>query len=34
MPNLSPMVQYVADPGGTDTAKDAVVFALRAQWIF
>jgi porin len=32
--NLSPMVQYVADPGGTDTAKDAVVFALRAQWIF
>ncbi|MBW7992406.1 MAG: carbohydrate porin [Planctomycetes bacterium] len=32
--NLSPMVQYVADPGGNDTAKDATIFGLRAQWTF
>jgi porin len=32
--NLSPMVQYVADPGGNDTAKDATVVGLRAQWTF
>ena len=32
--NLSPMVQYVADPGGNDTAKDATVLGLRAQWTF
>ncbi len=32
--NISPMVQYVADPGGNDTAKDATLFALRAQWTF
>jgi porin len=32
--NVSPMVQYVADPGGNDTAKDATVFGLRTQWTF
>ena len=29
--NVSPMVQYVADPGGNDTAKDATIFGLRTQ---
>ncbi len=32
--NVSPMVQYVADPGGNDTAKDATIFGLRTQWTF
>jgi porin len=32
--NLSPMAQYIADPGGSDAAKDATVFGLRAQWTF
>ena len=32
--NLSPTVQYVADSGGNDTAKDATIFGLRAQWTF
>ena len=32
--NVSPMVQYVADPGGNDTSKDATIFGLRTQWTF
>lgn len=32
--SLSPSIQYVANPGGVKTAKDAVVFALRAQITF
>jgi len=32
--NLSPSIQYIANPGGVKTAKDAVVFGLRAQMMF
>ena len=32
--NLSPSVQYVANPGGSNSAKDATVFAIRAQMTF
>ncbi len=32
--NLSPVLQYVVNPGGSGTAKDATVFGLRAQWTF
>jgi porin len=32
--NVSPNVQYVTNPGGSKTAKDAVVFGLRMQMIF
>ncbi len=32
--NLSPSVQYIANPGGVKTAKDAVVFGLRAHMTF
>ena len=32
--NLSPNLQYVAKPGGSNTTKDAVVFGLRAQVTF
>ena len=32
--NLSPSIQYISDPGGTNDAKDAVVFGLRAQITF
>lgn len=32
--NLSPSIQYIANPGGVKTAKDAVVFGLRAQIMF
>jgi len=32
--NLSPSLQYVANPGGVKTAKDAVIFGLRAQITF
>lgn len=32
--NLSPSLQYVTNPGGSNTAKDAVVFGLRAQLAF
>lgn len=31
---LSPSLQYVVDPGGNDTASDAVVFGLRAVVAF
>ena len=29
--NLSPSIQYVANPGGSKTAKDAIILGLRAQ---
>jgi porin len=29
--NISPSLQYIANPGGSNTAKDAVVFGLRIQ---
>jgi len=32
--NLSPAVQYVTNPGGVKTAKDAVLFGVRARIIF
>ena len=32
--NLSPFLQYVTNPGGSNTAKDAVVFGLRSQLTF
>ena len=32
--NISPGIQYVANPGGDRTARDVVVLALRAQMIF
>ena len=32
--NLSPSLQYAANPGGSNTAKDAVIFGLRAQITF
>ena len=32
--NISPSIQYVANPGGDRTARDAVVLALRAQMMF
>ena len=32
--NLSPMIQYVSNPGGSNTAKDAMVFGLRASMTF
>ncbi|MHC4756676.1 MAG: carbohydrate porin [Planctomycetota bacterium] len=32
--NLSPSVQYVANPGGSNTAKDAVIVGLRAAMTF
>ena len=32
--NLSPSVQYVANPGGTGNTKDAVVVGLRAMMTF
>ncbi len=32
--NISPSLQYVADPGANSSAKDAVVFGLRAQMTF
>jgi porin len=32
--NLSPSFQYIANPGGVKTAKDAVVFGIRAHIIF
>lgn len=32
--NLSPSVQCVANPGGSNSAKDATVFAIRAQMTF
>lgn len=32
--NISPVLQYVTNPGGSDTAKDAVVFGVRAQMTF
>lgn len=31
---FGPSIQYVANPGGSNTAKDAVVFGLRAQITF
>ena len=31
---FGPSIQYVANPGGSNTAKDAVVFGLRAQMTF
>jgi len=31
---FGPSIQYVANPGGSNTAKDAVVFGLRAQVTF
>ncbi|MDH4238793.1 MAG: carbohydrate porin [Phycisphaerae bacterium] len=32
--NISPNIQYVADPGGNDTGSDAVVLGVRAQMSF
>ncbi|MBN1806860.1 MAG: carbohydrate porin [Sedimentisphaerales bacterium] len=32
--NVSPMIRYVADPGGNDTTEDADVFGVRTQWTF
>lgn len=32
--NISPSIQYVTNPGGDGTARDAVVLALRAQMVF
>jgi porin len=32
--NVSPSLQYVADPGADSARKDAVVFGLRAQMTF
>ncbi|MHC4499454.1 MAG: carbohydrate porin, partial [Planctomycetota bacterium] len=32
--NLSPSLQYVANPGGSNTTKNAVIFGLRAQMTF
>ncbi|NLH17580.1 MAG: carbohydrate porin [Phycisphaerae bacterium] len=32
--NISPSLQYVADPGANSSAKDAVVFGLRTQLTF
>ena len=31
---FGPSIQYVANPGGVNTAKDAVVLGLRAQMTF
>jgi carbohydrate-selective porin OprB len=32
--NISPNLQYVINPGGSNSASDAVVLGLRMQWIF
>jgi len=32
--NLSPSLQYVTNPGGSTTARDAIVFGLRVQLTF
>jgi porin len=32
--NLSPSIQYIVNPGGVKTAKDAVIFGLRTQITF
>jgi porin len=32
--NISPNIQYVADPGGNDTGSDALVLGVRAQMNF
>ena len=32
--NLSPSVQYVANPGGVKTAQDAVILGVRAAMTF
>ncbi len=32
--HLSPMLQYIANPGGSTTARDAAVLGLRAQITF
>ncbi|MFA5553877.1 MAG: carbohydrate porin [Phycisphaerae bacterium] len=32
--NLSPSIQYITNPGGVDSVKDAVIFGLRAQLTF
>jgi len=32
--NISPSIQYVTNPGGNETIRDAVVLAVRAQMIF
>jgi carbohydrate-selective porin OprB len=31
---VSPTLQYIADPGGTNAARDAVVFGIRAVMAF
>jgi len=31
---FGPNIQYVANPGGSNTAKDVLVFGLRAQMTF
>jgi porin len=32
--HLSPSIQYIGNPGGVKTAKDAFIFGLRAQIMF
>lgn len=32
--NITPSIQYVTNPGGVDGISDAVVFGLRAQFVF
>jgi porin len=32
--NITPSVQYITNPGGTGTTKDAVVVGVRAQMVF
>jgi carbohydrate-selective porin OprB len=32
--NVSPSIQYIANPGGDETVRDAVVLGVRAQMSF
>ncbi len=32
--NISPSIQYISNPGGAGGSDDAVVFGIRAQWLF
>lgn len=32
--NVSPIIQYIANPGGSNTTKDAILFGLRVEMTF
>jgi carbohydrate-selective porin OprB len=32
--NISPSIQYIANPGGSSAVSDAVVLGVRAQMLF